>query len=157
MTSAQAFPPPTEYAANAGSATQSILSTPNLNTADNIDQLGSVIMSEASTGNYNEKIAVGSTVLNRMRRDDTARVQDVWGGYSHNQTANAQARQLARDLLTGAVMDNTGGATHFYSPRSMSTESAQPGWASTFEPRPIPGVRPNWFRFYRAPGEGPVR
>ncbi len=152
---------------------------PPLATPSNIDNLSSIIMSEASIGNYNEKVAVGSTVLNRMRRDNTTGVADVWGAYAHNQTATPQIRQLARDLLSGATSDNTGGATNFYSPQSMprrgqpthgydvgggleetpglNTPNFRPGWAATYEPRPVQGVRPRLFRFYEAPDAGPSR
>ena len=133
----------------------------------------SIIMSEASRGNHTEQVAVGSTVLDRMRRNGTDLVQNVSRGFSHNQVATPQIRQLARDLLTGEVRDNTGGATNFYSPQGMprqgqptagydvgggleetpglNSPNYRPGWAATYEPRPVQGVRPRFLRFYEAP------
>ena len=59
MTSAQAFPPSTAYAANGGSATRSILS-PNLDTADNIEELASIIRTEAGGCNgLNKLLLIG--------------------------------------------------------------------------------------------------
>ena len=54
-----------------------------------------------------------------MERNDTDNVSDVWSAYSHNQTPTSKILELARDLLSGQIIDNTGGATHFYSPKSM--------------------------------------
>lgn len=152
---------------------------PTLATPSNIDNLASIIMSEASRGNHAEQVAVGSTVLNRMRRNGTDLVRNVSRGFSHNQVATAQIRQLAKDLLTGEVRDNTGGATNFYSPQGMprkgqptagydvgggleetpglNSPNYRPGWAATYEPKPVQGVRPRFFRFYEAPGARPFR
>ncbi len=60
--------------------------------------------------------AVGWTVRNRMARNKTAVVRDAWRGYQHGKPATDVARQIARDILGGAIADPTQGATHFYSP-----------------------------------------
>lgn len=150
----------------------------SLSTPDNIAKLSRILMSEASIGNDAERIAVGSTVLNRMKRKKTARVSNVWGAYAHNQAPTKEVKETARNLLNGKIADNTAGATHYYSPRTMPKEGEstegydvggglestagllkrnyRPSWALTFEACPITGVRENYYRFYRAQGSGAV-
>jgi predicted RNase H-like nuclease (RuvC/YqgF family) len=148
-------------------------------TEENIRRLAVIIMSEASTCNQAERTAVGYTVLNRMARNGTNAVADVEGAYARNQQPTEEIIALARGILSCNIPDNSGGATHFYSPRSMPHEGDQPltgdtaggleqtpgearrnyrpGWANTFEPVEIPGVVARNFRFFRAPGDEPVR
>jgi len=136
-------------------------------------------MSEASIDNPAEQIAVGSTVINRMLRNNTSRVEDVWGAYAHGQDPTDALRTTTRDLLTGDIPDTTAGATHFYSPRSMPLEgdpiagydvggdlertpglpraNYRPSWANTYDPRPVLGVREGYYRFFEPPGAGSVR
>ena len=169
----------TPYASSILTADDEAPGDPPLATQSNIDNLSSIIMSEASRGNHSEQIAVGSTVLNRMNRNGTNLVRNVSKGFSHNQVATPQIRQLARDLLTGEIRNNTGGATNFYSPQGMprqgqstdgydvgggleetpglNSPNYRPGWAATFKPKPVQGVRPRLFRFYEAPGDRPFR
>jgi len=150
-----------------------------LDTKDNINDLARIIMSEASTGNYAERPSVGFTVLNRMRRNGTARVRDVSTGYAHNQAATPDAVFLATSILKNQFADPTNGATHFYSPGHMPKEKEntagfdvgggleqsgrlrqknyRPGYAKTWSAMSIPNVREENFKFWRAPGSGPVR
>lgn len=136
-------------------------------------------MSEASTRNDAERSSVGFTVLNRMRRNGTARVKDVSSAYSHDQTPAPWAISLATKILKKQLSDPTNGATHFYSPSRMPKEGEntagfdvggglehsgnlkkknyRPSYAKTFSAASIPGVREEGFKFWRAPGNGPVR
>jgi hypothetical protein len=149
-----------------------------LDTADNIEELASIIKTEAGGCNRAEQIAVGSTVLNRMRRNGTALVSDV-RGYHVEKDPDDTSRQIARGILSGSIADNTGGAPHFYSPRRMpreggptanydiqgglestaglSSRNYRPSFASKYESKCVHGVRDAYFRFFRAPGNGPVR
>ncbi len=74
--------------------------TPTINTKHNIDDLARIIISETSIGNDTERASVGFTVLNRMRRNGTARVKDVWSGYSRNQPPRPWAIRLAAKILS---------------------------------------------------------
>ena len=91
----------------------------------NIEDLASIIMSEASIGNRAEKIAVGYTVLNRMKRNKKDKVASVKRGFAYNQKPNQDIKKLAREILAGEVADNSGGATHFYSPNAMPWEGEE--------------------------------
>lgn len=135
-------------------------------------------MSEASIGNDAERIAVGSTALNRMHRDSTNDVTDVWDAYSHGQDPVPEITTLATNLLNGSIGDNSNGATHYYSPRSMPKEgdatsgydvgggleqtqgvngrNYKPSWSLTYTPKAVSGARPAYFKFFRQPGNGPV-
>lgn len=124
-------------------------------------------MSEASVG------------IIRMLRNGADNVSDVWGAYAHDQDPKDEIKDLAAKILRCDIPDNSGGATHSYSPRSMPMEGDDvgahdvgggleqtpglpkknyaPGWSKRFPPVKIPGVRPSRFKFYRAPGNGPVK
>ena len=145
---------------------------------DNILDLGKIIMSEASIGNQTEKIIVAQTVLNRMKRNNKDKVKDVWNGYAHNQSPTSEIKELSRRILLGEVNDISQGATHFYSPRSMPKEGEstkgydvgggleqtpglgnknyKPSWSLTFERIFNDDVREIYYKFYKAPGNGPV-
>ena len=68
-----------------------------------------------------EQIAVDWTVLNRMRRNGTDLVGDV-RGYRDEKDPDDLSLEMARGILGGNIVDNTGGATHFYSPQIMPRE-----------------------------------
>lgn len=145
----------------------------------NIVQLATLLMSEASVGNYAEQVAVGSTVINRMYRNNTTNVSDVWSAYAHNQIPSHEMLELSANLLTGKILDNTKGATHYYSPRSMpkkgfptegfdiggglerisgrATENYKPSFANLLKYVDIPDVREGYYKFYFVPGKGKVR
>ncbi len=156
--------------------------TSGIDTAQNSDDLALVLMSEASIGNATERESVGWTVINRMIRNQTLSVQAVWAAYAHDQIPARLIIDLAIDLLRGRPPDPTDGCTHFYSPRTMPKVGAapaelggmdtkggleqvsgltkknyRPGWASIYIHQDIPGVRPAYYQFYRALGNGPVR
>jgi len=150
-----------------------------LDTKDNVNDLARIITSEASVGNDAERSSVGFTVLNRMRRNGTARVKGVSSGFSNNQTPTPDAVSLATKILRNQLADPTSGATHFYSPQFMPKEGETTGradvgggleqsgklpkknyrfgYAKAFSPVAVPHVREEHFRFYRAPGNGPVQ
>lgn len=152
---------------------------PALDTPANVTDLATVIMSEAGIYNSSAQTAVGFTVFNRMIRDKAASVSRVWGGYAHNQAPTPMIRTLAKNILSGKVVDPTKGATHFFSPQLMPRkgqpttgidvaggleqvaglpyETYQPGWATRFVHVIVPGVLSSQFQFYREPGNGPVR
>ncbi len=149
-----------------------------LDTNDNINELARIITSEASNGNYQERLSVGFSVLNRMRREGSGRISDVSQGFAENQVPTSDTILLATRILRGEVADPTNGATHFYSPREMPEEGEvtsgfdvgggleqsgdlpkknyRPGYAKHFSPVKIPEVRDKFFRVYRFPGNEPV-
>lgn len=173
---------PFRVPAAASSAGGSALPT-GFDTAQNTADLAIVLMSEASVGMPVEQESVGWTVVNRMLRNHTQSVRAVWGGYSRSQPHPARFLiALGADILGGRVPDQTEGCTHFYTPKTMPKAGAtpadrqgydtaggleqvagttemnyRPGWALRFAYQPIPGVRPMYYKFYRAPGNGPVR
>jgi hypothetical protein len=87
--------------------------------SDNEQDLAIILMSEAGIYSVEELQAVGSTVLNRMSRNGLANVSEV-RGYVRNQHPDQRSMRMAVALLDGSVADNTGGATHYYSPKSMA-------------------------------------
>ena len=92
--------------------------------------LAKAIMNEAGGSDIQieERIAVGWTVLNRL---DTrykglttikAIVEDGYKPYwSSDREPTQEIIVLAKDLLERRIPDPTGGATHFFSPRSMTS------------------------------------
>ncbi len=150
-------------------------SMPGVATAQNIEDLAQILMSEASPGiaNAAEMVAVGHTVLNRMRVSGLRTVRDVWDGYAHHATPTAELRMLAEQVLRGDIPDTTHGATHFYSPRSMPMEgdalqgfdtgggleqtlgltskNYRPGWAAQYDIVVVAGTRASHYKFYRQP------
>jgi hypothetical protein len=143
-----------------------------LGSDENITNLATVLMSEASVGNDVERASVGFTVLNRLKNSGETSVDQVWSAYVHSQSPTAELISLARQLLSNQRVDVTEGATHFYSPRSMPREGQPtgnydvrggleqvpglpertyaPGWAKTMQFVDIPGVRPAFFKFYKS-------
>ncbi len=139
----------------------------------NVRDLATLLMSEASVGNTQERISVGWTVLNRLMDSRDSQVSSVFRHYATNQAPTPALEDLARQLLRGEIPDPTGGADHFYSPRSMpkAGESTvgfdtagglegpvagldqpnyRPGWAAAFDYAQIPGVREAYYKFYRS-------
>lgn len=160
----------------------------DLVTPRNIETLATILKSEASIGNNAERFAVGATVVNRCKRNKTNNVKDVARAYATNQKPTPNDPKtpndtiyydLAETILSDGFKDPTGGATHYYSPRSMPMEgddvkgsdvkggleqtpglrkkNYKPGWANTFDACPVPGVREPYFKFYKQPGTGRVR
>lgn len=160
-------------------------------TQDNVERLGRVMESECGEqdkGCTPETIqAVGSTVINRMDRAGTDAVKDVTGGeaYASGKTPTPGMMFTAARLLSGQLPDNTGGATNFYSPKSMPKEGGDidgwdtgggleqiagggpephprnwsPGFANGPKAYPrniVPGVDDWYFKFYTQPGTGRV-
>ena len=142
--------------------------------------LARAIMSEASVGTQEERVAVGWTVLNRLSNggfgSDIESV--VKGGYAWNQEPTVAILALAGDLAERKISDPTHGATHFFSPRSMPKEGQStegfdvggglhevpgltvrvhfPSWTNTLTwIGELPNVRQAYFMFYtsnRQPG-----
>jgi hypothetical protein len=149
-----------------------------LDTEENIRLLATILQSEASVGNSEERTAVGWTVLNRMARNNRQSVNSVSRAYSTSQSPTATMRILAESLLKGEVTDPTGGATHYYSPKTMPKEGQattgydlggglelvpplkdknyRPSWSASYTQTLVPGVRPHYYKFHRATGNGPV-
>lgn len=147
-------------------------------TDDNRWALGKVITSEASVGTTAERTAVGYSVLNRMDRNGTTAVTDEWDAYAHSQDPTSEIYDLATRVLRCEEPDNSCGATHFYSPRSMPKEGDDtsgfdvggglewtpglsernyvPSWGETYFRSYVVGARQAYFKFYRLPGDGPV-
>ncbi len=56
-------------------------------------------------------------------------------------------------LLEQDWPDTTGGATHYYSPIGMVPRGSVPAWAGSMTEMDVPGVRPNYFRFFKGSTE----
>ena len=157
---------------------QASQNTPKLDTPENIKELAKIITTESGGCKRAEQIAVGSTVLTRIKRNGTAIVSAVRGGSQDNQDSDDASRQIAQGILNGSIPDNTGGATHFYTPEMMpregqptgkwdvrgglestaglSSRNYRPSYATQYEAKSVPGVRDAKFRFFRAPGNGQI-
>ncbi|CAF1016685.1 unnamed protein product [Adineta steineri] len=132
--------------------------------AMDVNALARCIMSEASTGNRNEQIAIGFA-CQRNRN------------HASNQPPTYNVTKLAQDILARKINDTTNGANHWYSPRSMPNETQRfrckkpigtghmdcnggleksceksrnykPGWAKNRNPVYIPNVRDCYFKFF---------
>ena len=101
---------------------QPTLEPNNLDTPENIEELGRVIASEARGLNEIAQKMVGWTVVNRMKKDRLTRVSDVWDQYAHGHFPTGPSKQLAKDILDGGALDISQGATHFYTPNIMPKE-----------------------------------
>jgi hypothetical protein len=93
----------------------------------NLYWLAKAIMSEASIGRQEERIAVGWTVLNRFDSGNFgSSIKDVVkNGYAYNQEPTQEIIVLAKDLLERKIPDPTGGAIYFFSPISMPKEGEE--------------------------------
>jgi len=98
--------------------------------------LAKAIMSEASVGTDDEQVAVGWTVINRLDSgrfgDSVEYIVKRWYAYDQEPTENIES--IAKDILEREKPDPTDGATHFFSPRSMT---------SGYGPYPVPGTTQN--------------
>ncbi len=147
----------------------------DLCTRKNIEDLGSVITTEARGENETSQIAVGWTVVNRMQKDHLTQVADVWDQYAHGYLSTGPLAQLAKDILDGRIKDITNGATHFYTPIRMpkagestahrdvkggletvagviingkQVQNYRPGWAQGKFSIHISGILEKNFKFY---------
>jgi hypothetical protein len=138
--------------------------------------LATALMSEASVGTYEERIAVAWTIFNRVDSPNfpntICEVVNQRGQYATNQEPTQELLDLAGSLIADRGVDPTGGAIYFFSPISMPKEGEPtggydvggglhevagiddrvffPSWALTNEPAgEIPGVRPGYYMFYR--------
>ena len=147
-------------------------------TDQNVWLLGTILTSECQrVCNPAEVRAVGSTLINRMDRASTDDVTDVAHGYSLAKDPSPGMMFTAIRLLSGQLPDNTGGATNFYSPRSMPEVGQdttghdigggqeqisghpptwRPGFATTFPQTTVPDVRDWVLKLYAQPGTGRV-
>ncbi len=148
--------------------------------SDEIDQdttcLATALMSEASVGTAEERVAVAWTIFNRVSSPDypntICEVVNQRGQYATNQKPTQELLGLAASLISNPGEDPTGGATYFFSPISMPKEGEAtggydiggglhevegisskvyfPSWALTMEyAGDISGVRPAYYMFYR--------
>lgn len=139
--------------------------------AQNVEDLARIIMSEASISDTPARTAVGFTVPTRMRNRGVDQVREVWDAYARNQDPTNTIRNLANDILSCCLNDNSGGSTHFYSPMSMPKEGGdtsgydtdggleqteglnrrnyRPGWAVELKRVYVNGVKEKEFKFYR--------
>ncbi|MCX7381714.1 MAG: cell wall hydrolase [Alphaproteobacteria bacterium] len=107
--------------------------------------------------------AVGWVVMKRMRRNGTAAVAEVAGGFARStiepdmtKSDNIAIGKIATLILDGKIPDPAQGATHFYTPRMMPKEGqpvgksdvgggleSVPGVKDALG-RPIRNYRPGW-------------
>jgi hypothetical protein len=138
--------------------------------------LATALMSEASVGTAEERVAVAWTIFNRVNSPNfpntVCGVVNQRGQYATNQKPTQEFLDLAVSLIADPGADPTGGATYFFSPISMPKEgeatggydiggglhevegiSAKvyfPSWALTLESAgDVTGVRQSYYMFYR--------
>ncbi|MDD4652348.1 MAG: cell wall hydrolase [Methanothrix sp.] len=138
--------------------------------------LATAIMSEASIGNNEERIAVAWTIINRVNSpkfpNTICAVVNQPSQYATNQVPTQEILDLANSLLLNTVSDITEGSVYFFSPIGMPKEGDDtngydvggglhdvaginrrvffPSWTLTNEyVGDIPGIRPAYFMFYR--------
>lgn len=159
--------------------------TPALKAArdeQNVRDLAALLEAESGGDGRVGMVAVGSTVINRMRRNGSTTVRDEWGGYRHGKAPEPETVATARAILGGRLPDPTDGATHYYSPRNMTNENApnrkssgrtlesvpgvvdkktnapvrneRPAYALVFEAKPVPGIPERMYKFYKQPEDG---
>ena len=148
--------------------------------SNTIDQdtscLATALMSEASVGTAEERLAVAWTIFNRVNSPNfpntICEVVNQRGQYAMNQKPTQEFLDLAASLIAAHGADPTGGATYFFSPISMPKEGEAtggydidgglhevegingkvyfPSWSLTKESAGnITGVRPAYYMFYR--------
>lgn len=152
-------------------------------TGQEIECLATALMSEASIGTNEERVAVAWTIFNRVDSHTFPNtICDVvyqGGQYATNQEPTQEILDLATSLIGDRGTDPTGGATHFFSPTSMPKEGEAtrgydvggglhevtgisekvyfPSWSLTMEPvGELSGVRPAYYIFYREIADGEV-
>jgi hypothetical protein len=87
-------------------------------TEENVHAMASVLTAETSSFHYPAgPTAVGWTILNRMSRNNVNEVARLAPKYARPKPPLPKMIELSRRLLSGEIPDNTGGATHFYSPK----------------------------------------
>ncbi|MDR3435491.1 hypothetical protein [Telmatospirillum sp.] len=100
--------------------------TPNSSAFNrNVQLLAKLIVTETDgleKDSPNAPIAVGWTVVNRMKRNGTTHIDQAWHGYRHGKNATATAIATAKGILNGTIPDPSDGATHFYTPNIMPKE-----------------------------------
>lgn len=96
----------------------------------NTRQLADLIYTEARGATRAGQLAVGLTVVNRMRRNQVDHVEDVWSAYSHNKSdqPGADIFTISQNLLSGKLQDMTDGATHYYYPYFMPKKGDLVTW-----------------------------
>jgi len=152
----------------------------NLGTPENIEELASIVQTEAGSLTYPAKLAVAYVVVNRMRRRGSVAVKDVERGFASFARPSDESRRAARGALAGDVPDPTHGATHFYTPAAMPKEGQftrgrdvggglesvqgvteynteipvrnyRPSWSVKYPEIKVPSVPQSQFKFFRAP------
>ena len=138
--------------------------------------LATAIMSEASVGTNEERVAVAWTIFNRVKSssfpNSICEVVNQRSQYATNQKPTQEILDLATSLISDRGVDPTAGAVFFFSPISMPKEGEAtggydiggglhevagiddkvyfPSFALINEPTgEIPGVRPEYYMFYR--------
>lgn len=146
------------------------------NQKQDIECLATALMSEASVGTYEERVAVAWTIFNRV--NSTKFPNSICGvvnqpyQYATNQKPTQELMDLAKTLISNPGSDPTTGAIYFFSPRSMPKEGDEtfgydvggglhdvtgidkkvyfPSFTMTQEyVGVIRGVRPAYYMFYR--------
>ncbi len=138
--------------------------------------LATALMSEASIGTYEERVAVAWTIFNRVSSPEFPNsicdVINQRSQYATNQEPTQELLYLAESLIANPGTDLTGGAVYFFSPRSMPKEGDDtggydvggglydvtgidkkvyfPSFTLTHEyAGDIQGVRPTYYMFYQ--------
>ena len=151
----------------------------------NVQDLARVMATEAGGApGETGQIAVGWCLRNRMIRNHTDDVREVWRpAFQHRAPATIMTLKDAASILAGSIPDPTHGATHFYTPAIMPKKGDKtdgvdvggglelvpgvtrngkpiknyaPAFALTFTPRPVPTIPERTFKFYQQPGSGHV-
>ena len=104
--------------------------------SSDLDALTRVVYGEARGESDEGRKAVAWTVINRTKKSGKSIKEEAtkksqfccYGGEMKEKTAKDQCQKIAQDAINGTSSDPTGGATFFYSGKSV------PSWAEGLQP-----------------------
>ena len=102
------------------------------NSRQDIEKAIDVVLGEAVAGDWDDMLAIASTMANRASRTGLG-LGSILGGYVASRPApgTQQYRDLAEQAVRTALVSPSTTATHYYSPKNMKNP---PSWASKLGP-----------------------
>jgi len=105
-----------------------------------------VIRNRARLGTFGGPLAVD--VVMKPRQFSAVCREDYWRRALNGEWFPWHVEK-ALELWRQEWEDTTDGATHYYSPISMVPKWSAPSWAPSMTPVNVPGVRGDYFRFFK--------